>query len=498
MYELFKSLRKEELPEFKAYLNSPYLNSSEVIKEIFKILLRYYPEFDPIKINYSILSRMKVIDKFYGESEIRAYISKLNRKLLEFLSIKKFNESDFLKDELLMDVLSERGLKKQFLNIHSEYCDKLKNYGIEFGNPRKEYKAASRYFDFSESYFSVLKKSDADKQISIIEKCRRLSAEEFFIKIIADNITYLIYVPEFGNVNREDLKTDKNIINFIYDNLNIEEKTPLVILYKRLFDLFYFLSGSVHYLGYRDYFIKLSPELNIKERSYHYKNLFIFCSLMRKSGLSLTLSNKPDKNAAKNFPEINFKRESFKLMKYFLESGLYKEGEDKFISSVIILNILKLADRKKDISLVEKFIEIHREDFKSGELNSLIVFARIYKNVYGRNYNTAFADLVNIELSNIIFKYEMRILRMRLLYEKNEIENLIDDINSAREYIKRDKFLSEVHKIRENNFIKFLEVLCTKNTIRELKKSTALLIKEHEILNKEWLIDKYKIKLKID
>ena len=92
----------------------------------------------------------------------------------------------------------------------------------------------------------------------------------------------------------------------------------------------------------------------------------------------------------------------------------------------------------------------------------------------------------------------MRILRMRLLYEKNEIENLIDDINSAREYIKRDKFLSEVHKIRENNFIKFLEVLCTKNTIRELKKSTALLIKEHEILNKEWLIDKYKIKLKID
>ncbi|MBK8982062.1 MAG: hypothetical protein IPM38_06990 [Ignavibacteria bacterium] len=148
----------------------------------------------------------------------------------------------------------------------------------------------------------------------------------------------MIYVQEFGNVNREDLKTDKNIINFIYDNLNIEEKTPLVILYKMLFDLFYFLSGSVHYIRYRDYFIKLSPELNIKERSYHYKNLFIFCSLMRKSGLYLTLSNKPDKNAA-DFPGSILKRESFKLMKYFLESGLYKEGEDKFISSVII-NIL--------------------------------------------------------------------------------------------------------------------------------------------------------------
>ncbi|MBK8982060.1 MAG: hypothetical protein IPM38_06980 [Ignavibacteria bacterium] len=84
MYELFKSLRKEELPEFEAYLNSPFLNSSEVIKEIFKNLLRYYPEFDPLKINYRILSRMKVIDKFYSESEIRAYISKLNKKLLEF------------------------------------------------------------------------------------------------------------------------------------------------------------------------------------------------------------------------------------------------------------------------------------------------------------------------------------------------------------------------------------------------------------------------------
>ncbi|MBK8982061.1 MAG: hypothetical protein IPM38_06985 [Ignavibacteria bacterium] len=41
--------------------------------------------------------------------------------------------------------------------MHAEYCDKLKNYGIEFGNPRKEHKATSRYFDFSESYFPVLK-----------------------------------------------------------------------------------------------------------------------------------------------------------------------------------------------------------------------------------------------------------------------------------------------------------------------------------------------------
>ncbi|MBK9332992.1 MAG: hypothetical protein IPM96_11455 [Ignavibacteria bacterium] len=49
---------------------------------------------------------MKVIDKFYSESEIRAYISKLNRKLLEFLTIKKFNESDFLKDELQIDVFA--------------------------------------------------------------------------------------------------------------------------------------------------------------------------------------------------------------------------------------------------------------------------------------------------------------------------------------------------------------------------------------------------------
>ena len=69
-------------------------------------MLRYYPEFDPLKINYRILSRMKVIDKFYSESEIRAYISKLNRKLLEFLTIKKFNESDFLKDELQIDVFA--------------------------------------------------------------------------------------------------------------------------------------------------------------------------------------------------------------------------------------------------------------------------------------------------------------------------------------------------------------------------------------------------------
>lgn len=498
MYELIKCLTKQELSEFREYLSSPYLNSGKVIKEIFQILIRFYPEFDPLKVNYTILSRTKIVDSFYSESEIRAYISKLNKKLLEFLTMKKFNESDFLKDELLMDVLAEKGLKKQFIKIHSGYSERLNNYGMESGNPRKEYNATSRYFDFAENNFPVLKKSDADKQINIIEKCRMLSTEDYLVKIIADNITYLIYVSEFGNVEREDLRTDKNIIDFIYDSLNNEERSPLIILYKLLFNLFYFLSGSDHYTRYRDYFIKLSPDLNIKERSYHYKNLFIFCSLMRKSGVSLSPSNEPDQNAAENFTDINFRRESFKLMEYFLESGLYKEGEDKFISSVIILNILKLSDTRDDILWLERFIEIHTEDFKSEDLKSLIIFARIYKNLFGKNYDKAYTDLVNIELPNVIFKYEMRILKMRLLYEKEENENLIDDIHSAREYFKRDKFLSEMFKIRANNFIQFLEFLCLEHSVIELERSAKLLIDEHEILNKEWLIEKYRTKLEIN
>jgi hypothetical protein len=46
LFELIKSLSKEEIAEFKVFLNSPYFNSSDAIKEIFQKVIRYYADFD--------------------------------------------------------------------------------------------------------------------------------------------------------------------------------------------------------------------------------------------------------------------------------------------------------------------------------------------------------------------------------------------------------------------------------------------------------------------
>jgi hypothetical protein len=46
LFELIKNLTREEIKEFVNFLESPFLNSSKVIKEIFQKVIRYYADFD--------------------------------------------------------------------------------------------------------------------------------------------------------------------------------------------------------------------------------------------------------------------------------------------------------------------------------------------------------------------------------------------------------------------------------------------------------------------
>src|SRR5262245_59066645 len=46
IFEILKTFSKKDVKSFEQFLNSPFFNDSEKIKRLYKILIKYYPEFD--------------------------------------------------------------------------------------------------------------------------------------------------------------------------------------------------------------------------------------------------------------------------------------------------------------------------------------------------------------------------------------------------------------------------------------------------------------------
>ena len=154
--------------------------------------------------------------------------------------------------------------------------------------------------------------------------------------------------------------------------------------------------------------------------------------------------------------------------------------------------MIKQCSFVKDLLWLEKYLEKNIHEIKKADIKNLLTFISIYRKIMEKNFSGAFASLNDINLNSISVKYEFRILKLKLLYETGEVMNTLDDINSMREFIKRDRFLTKDLKKKVMNFVFYLERLI-KNSVnkKKLEDCKLKLSYEKEIFFKEWLMKKY-------
>jgi len=474
MFEILKKLSKRELSEFRRYLNYAYSKEGETVNQLFNILASHHPAFNKEKISYSILSETKINNKIYKEHEIRDYAAKLNKMVLDFLTMKKFMGDKFAKDEVAMDVLTDRELEKQFMKIIMNYKQSIYTEGLDRDAFPREYKANSKYFDFMTLHYPVLKKYESEEKIKLIESCRNNLKSNMFTALIADNVICIINKLEFEGKDCKFSETDGALINFMYEEFGSHGITSMMVLYKLLFDSF-ILPEIKSYEKYKKHFFRIAASLSIKEQEYHYRNLFILCSILKRK----TSTEK-------------FKNEAFALKKFYLETGLYRQVNSENLHFSFILNMIKQCSFVKDLLWLEKYLEKNIHEIKKADIKNLLTFISIYRKIMEKNFSGAFASLNDINLNSISVKYEFRILKLKLLYETGEVMNTLDDINSMREFIKRDRFLTKDLKKKVMNFVFYLERLI-KNSVnkKKLEDCKLELSYEKEIFFKEWLMKKY-------
>ncbi|MCB0629052.1 MAG: hypothetical protein R2824_19755 [Saprospiraceae bacterium] len=107
--ENLRLLDPEEKKPFERWLNSPWCNTNKKCVELFRILLRYYPDFTTDGVDVQKLYRKLYPDKAYRHKSMLNLLSNLSLEVENFLVHQELKQADRLRSDLLRTVYRKKG-----------------------------------------------------------------------------------------------------------------------------------------------------------------------------------------------------------------------------------------------------------------------------------------------------------------------------------------------------------------------------------------------------
>jgi hypothetical protein len=471
--EIFKTFSRSEILEFKIYLKNSAFNESNILCEFYNELIKKYPDNISGEILYSIQKKPKF--RSFTMTYIRELSYRLIRKAQDFLIYNSFKKNSYLKEELLLNDLQSRKLDdlfiKRFINLMKLINDSPKN----INEYHKEYIFNSMLFNYNERNSKLKTHNEGKRKLEEIIRCTNSLTRYYFFEITSNYVALIIDSDGFG-IDHNDYKIiEADVIEKLFIQLQpLEDK--VVQLYYLLFKAYENLKDDALYEMYRDFTYEIIPELHLDLQQFHFEYLYKYCTIKWS-----TLDSK-----------INYRIELSKLYEFYMNNKMYITKENKYVRTTMLINKIKLSAELKDFRIVKNFIQENPSDINPVDKNIINSYAHAYENFVYKNFDKALAEINDIPRSNYSYRYEIKMLTIRLLYELNNRELSLVNINSYKKFLREDKFLNKEIKIITKNFLHYLETLILYAHKNEhLNFIHSQLKNENKVCHKEWLQEKY-------
>lgn len=478
VFELIKSLDLKEIKEFKVFLSSPFFNNKKYLRNYFIKILTYYPDFTDSELIFSKVKKKLNLK----DSTLRAVNSKLSKLLMEFLTYKNFNKNTFDKTNFLFKELIYRNL----LGVFKTKSNRFDKY--ELPNIHKDSFFFLNLFLYSSfkinhklDSIEFLKKENVNEIVSNINLSYHYLYVFFITSTISDYINFSICYYDYG-VNIDDTFLNKLIstvnTELITEFIKKDKKTySFFSIYIRLLECFKDISNVKKYISYKNAFFDCIERLNEDERNFHLTNLINLCLLPKRTNELNLLYN-----------EI-----VFGLYKIMLEKKYYLDSKNKYLSPSLFRDILIISIKLNELHWAKEFVTNYSRRVAPEQKENMLNFgfAYLYNNTH--NYAKSIEYLYKIKVDRFIYKYDVRDMHLKMLYEMYEYEKVLEKIHSYKDFLRNNEFATKDRKLFRGNFIKFLENLTLykignlKIDIGYLKK---LILNAKHISNKKWLIEK--------
>ncbi len=468
---LIKTLRtfdNKQLGKLHKFLLSHYSKKDHKSLELFEYLQKFKPHFQHKNLNKEIVAKhffsekKEIENQIGGLTKLTSQLYGLVQKFISYLPLEEPEKKIELETNILdyyrkhdLDDLFERKLRK--LIKKQKKIDPFDD---------------SYYHDaflINNSLFSYYSKNgDYKKCGETLKKC----LENLEISSLITQLNYSCLALNYAKVFEMDLAS------FSFDLLikQVESKKytdiAIVNIYYHAMLVLKNQATESFFLKYKDLLHTYSSKLSRHEARQLYVYAKNYCSSKTSLG------------------EDIYYRYYFDIYQSELKTGIiYDNGQ---IQAGDLRNIITVALVLKELDWASKFLEEHRNKIMGEDKEDVYWYNKANLLFYQGAYEAALELIKQLSFKSQLYKVAAKRLKIKLLYELREIEELDRISNNFRVAISRDKILAERNKVRNQNFINLLISIVgiARKDINRIKKIENRIRSTKELMERQWLLEK--------
>lgn len=474
--EILGTFTEADLKLFGKFLNSGFVKSRRDLSSSFNLLKKFHPHYD-----FEGLSINKIFAKLFpGEKFSKKKISNL------IYDMTKAAESF-----IAHTVLEEDELETLFFLGKGLYDRKL------FGQALKKTSAIEKKFkpEFSLERELLLKRrrleslkiniySEAERIENAIES-RNRHDESIIIQFLID---YVWLLSEQSHLQFNTFRQNENdLFRHVRESINLNKFMTALnnygLMNKKIISLHFYIYKTIEEPDNPENYYPLKKLfLENLDHFGHYEKFIILFNLIK---FSLNIYNKNIRDMKKQILE------DYMLS---LDLNAYSPNENEFLEATYFRNILHFAaSAPKPIENIETFIKKNISKLNPDEAGSIKLYSEAYLNFHKKDFGKALELLSKIEDINKVFVMDIRMLKLKIFYELNYIDESISAVDALKHYISKNKDLNDQLKEQVKMFLKTYTKLVNKKASPQ-KKGIHDIINEFDNLkflyNRNWLKEK--------
>lgn len=471
--DLLKALDRRELKQFGDFINSPVFNKDAKMRGLFSFLVKFYPDFVSPQLTKENVYKHIYGDK-YSDTKFRKLLSNLLKLGEDFLSYKGYTQDKIYRKRKLLDQLNRKKLDGLFQTNYTAAKKIITEENAYDGNYFLElYILESLYVDF------LIEKGRQTESGGNV-KMQGAYIVLFFLSSILNIAHELLTQKE---VLSSDM--DTSYIETLLNRLNLSELVsrtkkeypgyyPFVELYYNMY------MTSIH-KGTDKYITELEALIRRDLKKYSRPEQFNLLIIYEACAISKTLEGKPEYN-----------RRLLEMYKFMLSNGVYNFTEYDYMQLNLFRGIFYTAILLKDYGWAETFIRDYKGKLAPKNRDTMFHYTSAALNFEKGEYEKALGHLNEVNNEYFIFKYDVKLMMMKIFYELNYYEQALAMISSFKNFLTSNKSLSLDYRQRFGNFLKIYRKLINLKerdgfAVNKLRKEIA---SAESIIAKKWLLEK--------